>query len=56
MAVLRRISLRISEGTVAMGQGGGGEPSVGGGAVGTAERENEAIKSRMEGSVGPYGE
>lgn len=33
----------ISEGMWAIGQGGGGEPSVGGGAIGMDKVENDAI-------------
>lgn len=44
MAVLKRISIRISEGIPAMGHRGAGEPSVGGGAAAMDEVENDAIK------------
>ncbi len=53
MAVRRRISVRISDGMWAIGQGGGGEPSVGGEAIGTDEVEKEAINWLVEVVKGP---
>lgn len=48
IAVLKRISIRISRGIPAIGQGGGGEPSVGGGAAGIDKSENDAISWAVE--------
>lgn len=53
IAVLRSISIRISEGILAIGQGGGGVPSVGGAAADTVVLEKEAIKSLVVEVEGP---
>lgn len=52
-AVRRRISIRISEGTLAIGQGGGGDPSVGGGAGGMESVEKDIIDWAVETVEGP---
>jgi len=50
IAVYTRISTRISDGKDAIGHGGVGECSVGGGAGGIDKPENLAIRSEIDGT------
>lgn len=43
-----KIWVRISGGRLTIGQGGGGDPSVAGGAGGMLRVENEAIRSEID--------
>ncbi len=52
-AVWRRILTRSSEGTLEIGQSGGGDASVGDSAGGIGTEEKEAMSSDIVGAGGP---
>ena len=53
MAVCKRISMRTSDGIVEIGQGGGGDPLIGGSAGSTEREANEAMSCETVDSGGP---
>jgi len=53
MAACKRMPTRISEGTVEIGEGGGGDASIGVSAGGIDREEKEAISCDMDDAGGP---
>ena len=52
-AVCARISIRISDGIAAIGQGGGGDPSIGGSAGSSVREAKEAMSCEIVDMGGP---